>query len=57
MNLLNAAVNGNLDPTLFKARQAIVAASTPNLHLEKKLRQNESLPYFIKADVNLCRIF
>ena len=31
----NAAVNGNLDPTLSKARQAIVAASTPNLHLEK----------------------
>ena len=30
-----AAVNGSLDPTLSKARQALAAASTPNLHSEK----------------------
>ena len=60
-----AAVNGNLDPTLSKARQAIVAASTPNLHLEKTATKwifavfykgrCESLPYFLANLVNLCR--
>ena len=61
----NAAVNGNLDPTLSKARQAIDAASTPNLHLEKTATKwifavfykgrCESLPYFLANLVNLCR--
>ena len=31
----NAAVNGNLDPTLSKGRQAFGVNSTSNLHLQK----------------------
>ena len=31
----NAAVNGNLDPTLSKGRQAFGVNSTSHLHLQK----------------------
>ena len=33
--LINAAVNGNLDPTLSKGRQAFGVNSTSHLHLQK----------------------
>ena len=32
---INAAVNGNLDPTLSKGRQAFGVNSTSHLHLQK----------------------
>ena len=49
-----AAVNGNLDPTLSKGRQAFGVNSTC-IFTYKKSRLDESLPYLFLAAVNLHR--
>ena len=42
-----AAVNGNLDPTLSKGRQAFGVNSTSNLHLQKKIEVGRKFTLFI----------
>ena len=64
---LNAGVNGSLEVTLLKGRQAFDVDSTSNLGVAKiitwwildvfYLGKSESSPYFLQEEVNLCLIF
>ena len=67
ITVINAGVNGSLEVTLLKGRQAFDVDSTSNLGVAKiitwwildvfYLGKSESSPYFLQEEVNLCLIF